>query len=323
MAIIIKKKALKPVNPFPDIPDPFGYGQRAVDYLRSLKHPKSRLPNKAFSLDPWQEEIVRKIYGPCDEYGNRIVRHAIILVPRGNRKTSLGAGLAMLHADGPEALPGSEILFAAAAQTQAKIAYREVQNIVSVSGRLWTRGYQNGKYSEHEHIRSQDHLNRLLFPDQIFLEAISQDSNVHHGRTPVFCLCDEIHAWPKRDLWDVIRTGLMKTSNTLQVTITTAGRGQTNLAYEVIEYGRKVLRGEIDDPSTLPIYFEAPRDADWKDENVWRLANPGLKYGYPDLGGLRQLAKEAESKPAEREAFKQLHLNIWGDRNAIRGNGYI
>jgi hypothetical protein len=47
-----------------EIPDPFGYGERAVEFLRRLKHPKSRLPKKAFSLDPWQERIVRAVYGP-------------------------------------------------------------------------------------------------------------------------------------------------------------------------------------------------------------------------------------------------------------------
>ena len=39
------------------IPDPLGYGQRAVDYLRSLCHPKSRMPDMAFQLDDWQEDI--------------------------------------------------------------------------------------------------------------------------------------------------------------------------------------------------------------------------------------------------------------------------
>ena len=36
------------------------------------------------------------------------------------------------------------------------------------------------------------------------------------------------------------------------------------------------------------------RSADWKDEANWHAVNPGLKFGYPDLYGLRQLAKEAE-----------------------------
>jgi phage terminase large subunit-like protein len=34
------------------------------------------------------------------------------------------------------------------------------------------------------------------------------------------------------------------------------------------------------------------------------------------LEGLRQLAREAESRPADREAFRQLHLNVWLDHSA-------
>ncbi|MBN8998633.1 MAG: terminase large subunit, partial [Rhizobiales bacterium] len=99
----------------------------------------------------------------------------------------------------------------------------------------------------------------------------------------------------------------------LSVVITTAGRGQDNIAHEVIDYARRVARGEIDDPATLPILFETPADADWRDEAVWHAANPGLAHGYPDLRGLRMLAREAEHKPADRDAFRQLHLNQWLD----------
>jgi phage terminase large subunit-like protein len=127
---------------------------------------------------------------------------------------------------------------------------------------------------------------------------------------------DELHAWLKRDLWDVLRTGLVKPPGSLLVVITTAGRGQENVAWDVVSYARKVASGEIDDPGTLPILFEAPRDCDWRDENIWRDVNPGMAFGFPDLGAMRQLASEASQRPADREAFRQLHLNIWLDHSA-------
>jgi phage terminase large subunit-like protein len=108
----------------------------------------------------------------------------------------------------------------------------------------------------------------------------------------------------------------VKVQGSLLVAITTAGRGQEGFAFEVIEYARKVARGDIDDPATLPILFETASDADWRDEKVWRAANPGLEYGYPDIAGLRQMAREAEHRPADREAFRQLHLNVWLDHSA-------
>ncbi len=78
----------------------------------------------------------------------------------------------------------------------------------------------------------------------------------------------------------------------------------------------RVARGEVDDPSILPILFEAERDCDWTDEEVWHRVNPGLAHGYPDLEGLRQLAHEGRRRIGDREAFRQLNLNIWLDHSA-------
>lgn len=288
-----------------EIPDPLGYGQRAVDFLRILKHPKSRSPGRAFELPEWQERIVRRIYGPCHPDGRRIVRSVVALLPRGNRKTSLGAALALLHTIGPERLNGGQIICAAADRKQARIAYEESVGIVREDKRIAKA------------MRFLDYKNRLAHPKSgAILEAISADAGTQHGRTPTFALVDELHAWKKRELWDVIRTGLVKVQGSLMVVITTAGRGQENIAHDIVDYARKVERGEIDDPATLPILFEASKDADWRDEQVWHQVNPGLALGFPDIEGLRQLAREAENRPGDREAFRQLHLNVWLDHSA-------
>jgi phage terminase large subunit-like protein len=121
------------------IPDPFGYGERAVEFLRRLKHPKSTLPRRQFQLDPWQERIVRAIYGPRDDAGNRIVSTVVILVPRGNRKTSLSAALALLHTIGPARVSGGEVIFAACDRKQAGIAFKEARGVVQADKRLVTR----------------------------------------------------------------------------------------------------------------------------------------------------------------------------------------
>lgn len=306
------KRPRKRRNRFPDIPDPFGYGQRAVDFLCSLKHPKSRLPDQAFQLDPWQEEIVRSIYGPCDKHGNRIAQSVVIMVPRGNRKTSLAAALTLLHTIGPEAVNGGEVLFAASDKKQAKIGLGEAAGVIQATyGDMWKKGQAARMSEAATGIRDQSYKNRILFPNGSFLEALSNDAGTQHGRTPVFALCDEIHAWPKRELWDVIDTGLTKTDNTLRVTITTAGRGQENLAYQVIDEARQIARGDVHDPSVLAFLYETPADADWRDEKVWKAANPGLPHGYPSLTGMRNKARAAERNPAAREAFRQLHLNVW------------
>lgn len=287
-----------------EIPDPLGYGERAVTFLKNLRHPKSKARGNPFKLDPWMERIVRRIYGPRHDDGTRIVKTVFLMVPRGNRKTSLGAGLTLLHTIGPERETGGQVICAAADQKQARIAFEEAASIIRQDRRL-------EKLTDIADYRSR--LRNVM--NGAWLEAISADGATQHGRTPAFVLADELHAWKKRDLWEALKTGLVKTPGALCAIITTAGRGQESVAFEQYDYARRVALCEIDDPATLPILFEAPRDCDWRDEAVWHAVNPGLKHGYPDLAGLRQLAREAENRPTDRESFRQLHLDIWLDHS--------
>jgi phage terminase large subunit-like protein len=290
-----------------DAPDPLGHGDRAVRFLRMLRHPKSRQAGRAFELPPWQEDIVRRIYGPRHPDGRRIVRTVVILLPRGNRKTSLGAALSLLHLFGPERVTGGQVVAAAADQKQARIAWEGAAGIIAEDRQLLGA------------TKLVDHKNRITHPkSSSVLEAISSDAGTQHGRTPNFVLADELHAWRKRDLWDVMRTGLVKSAESLLVVITTAGRGQENIAWEIVDYARQVAKGSIIDPATLPILYETSRDADWRDEAVWRAVNPGLSCtpAFPDIEGLRQLAREAAQRPGDREAFRQLHLNVWLDHSS-------
>lgn len=96
----------------------------------AVRHPKSTAPHRAFQLYDWQERIVRAIYGPRDADGERIVREVFLLIPRGNRKTSLAAALALLHLFGPESVPAGEAIFAAGDREQAAIGFREAANII-------------------------------------------------------------------------------------------------------------------------------------------------------------------------------------------------
>ncbi|OYX13417.1 MAG: terminase [Rhizobiales bacterium 32-66-8] len=289
-----------------EIPDPLGYGERAVRFLKALKHPKNPAPGHPFQLDPWQERIVRRIYGPRHADGTRVVKTVVLLLPRGNRKTALSAALALLHTIGPERIPGGEVISAAADRKQARLGFAEATGIVRSDARL-VKAKVSDIVDSKNRITSTRHGS--------FYEAISCDAGTQHGRTPVFVLADELHAWKKRDLWDVLRSGLVKTAGSLLVVATTGGRGQENIAHSIVDDARKVARGEVDDPSVLPILFETEKDEDWRDESVWHRVNPGLVHGYPDIEGLRQLAREGERRIGDREAFRQLNLNVWLDHS--------
>lgn len=286
------------------IPDPHGKGERAVNFIKALKHPKSTLPGKAFQLDRWQERIIRRVYGDTLPDGTRRIKTVFALIPRGNRKTTLGAAIEMLHLCGPERIDRSQVVSAAVDRDQARIALEEMTGIIGAHPRLA------------EAMQIQDTKSRITHKKSgAQYRAMSADAATAHGRTPVLALADELHAWKKRDLWDAIKTGLVKTAGSLLWVITTAGIGRENIAYDMYAYAKQVASGAFQDDAFLPILFEASPDYDWRDEAVWHRVNPGLSCipPYPDLAGLRQLVREAEHRPADREMFRQLNLNVWLD----------
>ncbi|WP_230312208.1 terminase large subunit [Paracoccus lichenicola] len=297
------------------IPDPLGHGQRAVTFLRRLRHPNAANTNappvvantnshpRAFQLYDWQERIVRRIYGPRNLDGSRTVKTVFLMLPRGNRKTSLAAALSLLHLFGPEARPAGQVIFAACDREQASIGFREAANIIREDHRLLRA------------VTIRDAFNskkQITFPAKgSTLTALASDGGAAHGLTPAFTLIDEVHAWKGRDLWEAIKSGQAKTDDTLMVICTTAGRGAEGLAADLFDYARRVAMGEIVNPEFLPVLFMAEPDDDWQDVATWHKANPGLAYGFPSMSGLRALAKEAEGNPAELASFKQFNLNVW------------
>ncbi|MBL4928007.1 terminase large subunit [Fuscibacter oryzae] len=290
------------------IPDPLGHGERAVQFLRALRHIKSDQPGRAFTLYPWQERIVRAIYGPRDADGDRIVTRVFFFIPRGNRKTSLAAALSLLHLIGPEKVPGGELVFAACDKRQAGIAFKEATNVVKLDPRLGRVCKITDQRNAAKEIESQ------IKGFESKLEVVSSDGSRQNGTTPTFVLCDEIHAWKEgagAEMWEVLESGVSKSRNGLIITATTAGRGAEGFAADQYAYARDVALGKVHDPSVLPILFEMQEGDDWTDEAVWHRCNPGLQDGFQDLKDLRNKAQRAQHMPSAAYGFQQYHLNKW------------
>ena len=288
-----------------EIADPFGYGERAVAWLKRLRHPKNPAPGHPFQLDPWQERVIRAIYGPRHPDGRRIVRRVVLLLPRGNRKTSLCAAITLLHLIGPERMPGNLIVSAASAHEQAMELFNEAALIIQHDPRL------------QKHLNVREYVSRISFPGNgSRYVAVASDGKVQHGKTPNVVIADELHAWEGRPglrQWEALDSALVKVPGTLMVIASTSGRGQENLAWKTVVYAMRVQKGEIDDPATLPVIFMAEPEDDWADEELWHAVNPGLVHGYPDLEGFRDKARKAVHSPFERDGFLQFNLNRWLD----------
>lgn len=292
------------------IPDPQKRAARMLRFADLLRHPRSSDPDQRLQLTPWQRRIVERIYGPSDEQGNRQVRTVFILLPRGNRKTTLGAVLALGHTIGPEQVIGGQVISAASERSQARIAFDEAAEMIRADQVM------AGLVADRR-IRIRDTKNRIEHgKSRSVYSAISADGDAQHGKTPALVLADELHVWKGFALWNALRTGLSKTQGSLCVITTTAGEKPEGPCWELYSYARKVASGEVIDPSFLPILFESDPASAWDDEAEWHRVNPGLKYGFPDLASLRDEARLARELPRMRQAFEQLHLNRWGDGSA-------
>ena len=94
--------------------DPTGRADRVCRFVRRLRLWEGKFAGKPFALNPFQEAIIRRIYGPATDDGRRLVRMACIWIPRGNAKTTLASALALAHFMGPLAEAGGQVIQAAA-----------------------------------------------------------------------------------------------------------------------------------------------------------------------------------------------------------------
>ena len=284
------------------LPDPHGKGEAAIKFIKALKHPKSKLPGNAFQLDHWQERIVRRVFGDTLPDGARRLQELFLMVGRGNRKTSLMAACLMVFLVGPERVPGSTVASLANSREQAALTFKEMAGICRATPRIL------------EAVRIQDTEKRITYrKHDIAYEALSSDAKNAHGRTDICAFWDEGHAEHKADLLEAIETGLNKSPNTLLLSASTAGIGQTGPFWTKYCHARKIVDGSLTDETFLPILFEMPRDGDWRSDEWLFATNPGLPNGYPNLSKLKRYRERCEHSPAERDSYRRLHLGVYLD----------
>src|ERR1019366_4084905 len=106
----------------------------------------------------------------------------------------------------------------------------------------------------------------------------------------------------------------------LFICVTTADYDRPSVCNSKYDFASKIAEGSMriaagasldkvtHDPQFLPVIYELPRDADWRDEKLWHLANPNLGVSV-DLDTLRSKCKRAQEIPAYENTFRRLHLN--------------
>lgn len=273
--------------------------QRAVEFIRCLKHTKGRWRGQAFDLLPWQETIVRDVFGTVKEDGFRQYNTAYVEIPKKNGKSELAAGVALYMTYGDNEW-GAEVYGCASDRQQASIVFDVAVDMVEQCPALKRR------------IKPVMSVKRLVYkPTNSFYQVLSAEAYTKHGLNVHAVIFDELHSQPNRELFDVMTKGSGDArTQPLFFLITTAGTGRHSVCFEQHQKAEDILCGRKVDPTFYPVIYGAADDADWTSEEVWYRANPSLGHTI-DIGKVRNACLSARDNPAEENIFRQLRLNQW------------
>jgi phage terminase large subunit-like protein len=273
-----------------------------VRNINNLTHTKGPFAGKPFDLRTWQErDIIRPLFGTLKADGLRQYRTALLMLPRKNGKSEIGAGLGIggLLWDGEI---GAEVYIAAADRDQASLIYHVAVQMIRNDPEL---------EGQCEIIESQKRI--VHRKSGSVLRAISAEAYSKHGFNASMVIYDELHCAPNRDLWDVLATSQGGRAQPLMIAISTAGYDRHSILWEIYDHACKVRDGLVEDPSFLPVIYEMPKDADWTDEREWKRCNPALG-DFRSLDEMRTMAQRAKSIPAQENAFRRLYGNQWTEQ---------
>jgi phage terminase large subunit-like protein len=246
-------------------------GDRACDFIsthcRVTKDSVGGRAGDLIVLRPWQRELIRALFTE-DAAGKLVYRHALIGLPRKNGKSSVSAGVglfALLFSGN-----GAEIYSCAGDRDQARIVFGIASRMVEMDPEL----RQLCKvYRDAIEVPQTGSVYRVL----------SAEAPHQEGLSPSLTIFDELHVQPNDDLWNTMELASGARPEPLMLAITTAGvrtdsRGHDSLCYRMYKHGRDVAQGLAADPSFFFRWWEplAGVDADHRDPDVWREANPGF-----------------------------------------------
>jgi len=271
----------------------------AVKFIENLCHTKGKWAEKRFWLLPWQEQIIRDVFGIVKEDGTRQFRTAYTEIGKKNGKSELAAAVALylLYADNE---PSAEVYGAAADRQQASIVFDVAKQMVQMAPALMKRSKIMGA------------TKRIVnYNNQGFYQVLSAEVETKHGLNVSGLVLDEVHAQPNRKLYDVLTKGSGDArEQPLFFLITTAGTDKKSICYELHMKSLDILAGRKVDPTFYPVVYGLTDEEDWHDEANWYKANPSLGQTI-QIDRVRDAYQEALQNPAEENVFKQLRLNMW------------
>jgi phage terminase large subunit-like protein len=273
-------------------------GADAIDFINTFvtltKDSVAGNAGQLIKLRPWQEQLLTETLA-LDKNGLFATRTALIGLARKQGKSALMTGMGLWFLFNGD--DGGEVYSCAAEKEQARITFGDARKIIEREPEL---AAMCNIYRDVIEVPSTGSIWRVLSAEAYSKEGLNASAVIF----------DEVHALPNRELWDVMQLSMASRRQPIMLATTTCGvkadsTGQDSTAYQLYQYGQKVARGEVDDPSFYMAWWQADEGDDHRLEDTWMKANPG----YGDLNSKADF--ESMVKRTPEAEFRTKRCNQW------------
>ena len=272
--------------------------QQFYDFYESLYFP-GKTGQQRYKLTPVQCFQFANIFAFW-ENGRRVVREAVLYVPRKFSKTTSTASLAIydvLYGDA-----NAECYTAANSADQAKKCFDVIR------GCMRRLDPKEKRYLVNEQTIKSRRKDRSAFAQCLTANAKTKD-----GLNASTVIMDEFSQATDSELLTVLTTSMGVRDNPLTVIITTASDVFDGPFYEMLQGYKQVLLGEYEDDTLFAHIFEPDLDDAEDEESTWFKVHPHLGVTV-NLDFYHQEYKKAQRNGSEAMlAFRTKLLNIYAE----------
>jgi phage terminase large subunit-like protein len=262
-----------------------------------------RIPIKSnpeqFLLTNFQAWIISQLFGWYREDGTRKYRYGLIYTARKSGKTMFSVAVMLLLSYYDDEFD-SEVYLLATTREQANQGMKYMKSIVNQSPSLKSRST----------VRRFD-IGHQINGDAI-LKSLAAKAESLDSLNPNGSIIDEMHAHPDLSLYNVIKSGVLARNNPLILITSTAGFNTEYPFYGMVERGKRVLMGELENDSMFYALYTLDDDDDPLDQTKWVKSNPNLGQTIPS-NALSIEWEQAKDSIIEKINFEVKNLNLYRD----------
>ncbi len=256
---------------------------------------------KPIALMPWQLAFWEAVYAfKMADTGQRRFSEGLLEVARKNGKSTMFAADAMYDlfvGDG-----GTSICCCSNDDRQAKLIWSE---IAGMRQRLDPKKSVTGQ--------NLTEIKNLLKNISVF--RLSSKTQNKDGFNISKTYLDESHDVKEEnganEVAEAAWRGMSSQEEPLFLNCTTNGFNRDCYLDHKIDYAKKVISGEIDDPHFIAFLYEMDSEQEvWQNESAWEKANPSIRYGVKKIAKLRRDVEAAKYDKATRVHLLTKDFNI-------------